>query len=203
MTYYEYDPNCDFYLYDDYPDYYFDESAVQYHLTKKKRHREKFCVLNKADHENLSRNQYSKSSKYLVPIFYTPTTVSDISKFNGQIRENIDLYYSDKTNIEKEARLFTGYTQPRYYASTIQEETESSCFDSSNMKEDSEDMGCIKPITINCGKNKIDVPEKGVDCKYKGHKTKKKVKAALNVANGSNKKVKPKEHCSKPGKYAT
>lgn len=201
MTYYEYDPSCDFYLYDDYPDYYFEEPVVQYHLAKKKRHREKNCVFNNSDDENLFPNQCSKSSKYLVPIFYTPTTVSDISKFNGHIRENIDLYYSDKRNIEKEARLFTGYTDPRYYASTIQEETESSCFESSNMKEDSEDVGCNKPILMNCGNNKIDVPEKGQDCNSKGHKTKKKTKTTVNVVSAAaNKKNKSKEHRCKSGK---
>lgn len=196
MSYYEYDPNCDYYYYDEYPnfDFFIEEPVIDYHPQRRKKRREKYPVSNKSldrtllDDDFLHPYQQHKS-KYLVPVFYAPTKTSDTQKLNPDVQENIDLYYSDRRNIEKEARLFRKHAQPSYYASTIQEETESSTgIESCALKDDLEDLQHDKSAVLNQKANVEDVPEKWQEYSYKAPKAKKKSKGCQSIAPDANRK---------------
>ncbi|GJQ72267.1 hypothetical protein Trydic_g3358 [Trypoxylus dichotomus] len=203
MSYYDYDPNYDFYMYDE-PDFdfYFEEPLIPYHLARKKKHRDKRNILFKSDEVDMISYDQLKP-KYLVPVFYAPTKVSDPCKFNRHVQENIDLYYSDRRNIEKEARVFNSYAQPYCCASTIQEETESStCIDTCTLKDDSEDLPKYEPVLINNKRNK-DVAEKWQDGNHKAHRIKKKCKATQKITVGASKETKPRIEPFKSDKSGT
>lgn len=211
MAYYEYDPNYDFYCCDDdYPagfDFYMEDPSLEHRLPlkKKKRHSlrgvpSKYLVQCLSD-EDLCQYRPHKSSNNLIPVFYAPTRVSDPRKLEySPIQENIDMYYSDRRNVEKEARLFRKYTQPHFYASTIQEETESS---TCTFRHDYEDVLREKQLKITKANRKhgVDFPERWHSAGCRIHKVKKKTKTSQNLVIASNKKCKDKEVATKSGNF--